>query len=173
MAHDDGKENWKMSNTLSSVKFGLALALICLLLNIALGIMFGVNEDWFQNYIKAGIASHPELHTPRSQDGIWRYVQRAHFHAGGIGAFSLGLILTTALSGLSEARQRITAALIGLSIFYPLSWLTMFVVAPSIGTKAAHQYWLVETFAYLGIGALGLGLLSVIAGIYLRSKSVT
>src|SRR5664279_2506621 len=127
-----------MSKQLSSVQIGLGLVLACLLMNIGLGIFFGVNEDWFENYIKFGIDAHPQLHTPQSQDRIWRWAQRAHFHAGGIGAFSLGLVLTTALSEMSAARKQITAALIGLSICYPLAWLTMFLVAPTIGTAAAH-----------------------------------
>jgi hypothetical protein len=160
-----------MSKNLSNVQIGLALALICLLLNIGLGVLFGFNEDWFQDYIKTGIAAHPQLHTPHSQDSIWRWVQRAHFHAGGIGAFSLGLMLATALSDMSAVRKQITAALIGLSICYPLAWLTMFFVAPAIGTKAAHGYWLVDAFTYVGVGALALGLLSLIGGLFWRPKS--
>jgi hypothetical protein len=160
-----------MSKKLSNVQIGLGLALICLLMNISLGVFFGLDEDWFQNYIKAGIEAHPQLHTPRSQDGIWRWAQRAHFHAGGIGAFSLGLVLATALSEMSAARKQITAALIGLSLCYPLAWLTMFFVAPSIGTRAAHGYWLVEAFTYVGVGALALGLLSLIGGLFLQPKS--
>ena len=154
-------------NQLQSVRIGLGLALLAILMNIALGALFGLHEDWFQAYIKAGIDAHPDLLQARNQDGIWRWVERAHFHAGGIGAFSLGLVLTTAMTGMSDLRKQVTAALIGLSICYPLAWYTMFVMAPQIGTKAARAYWLTEVLTDVGIGCLCLGLLSLILGIFL------
>ena len=160
------------ANTLGPVKIGLALALLCLLSNIALGALFGANEDLFQNYIHAGIAAHPELfpNAAGAQNSIWRWVQRAHFHAGGIGAFSLGLVILTALTDMSAARKQITAALIGLSIFYPAAWFTMFYYAPIVGTKAARGVFLVELFTYIGVGALCVGLLSLILGIFLPKQ---
>ncbi len=160
-----------MPNQLDYVKVGLGLVILTLLMNIGLGVLFGVNEDMFQNYIKAGIAAHPELFRPTSQDGIWRLVQRAHFHAGGVGAFSLGLVIVTALSGMSAARKQWTAALIGLSIFYPMAWYVMFFEAPLIGSRAAHEHWLVVLCTDIGVGCLALGLLSLILGVFLPSKS--
>jgi len=161
-----------MTNQLDAVKIGLGLAILALLMNIGLGVLFGVNEAVFQDYIKAGIAAHPDLFRPTSQEGIWRLVQRAHFHAGGIGAFSLGLVVVTALSGMSAARKQLTAALIGLSIFYPIAWYVMFFQAPLIGSRAAHAYWLVELCTYIGVGSLGLGLLLLILGIFVPAKKL-
>ena len=161
----------EMKLDLSTVKIGLCLALLCLLMNIGMGVLFGVNEDMIQAYIKAGIDAHPDLLKASNQDGIWRWFQRAHFHAGGIGAFSLGLVILTALTNMSDSRKQITAALLGLSIFYPLAWLTMSMVAPQIGTKAAHHYWLTEVCTYVGVGALCLGLLSLILGVLFAPKA--
>ena len=160
-------------NTLSSVKIGLALALLCIVANIALGALFGLNEDLFQNYIHAGIAAHPELfpNAATAQNNIWRWVQRAHMHAGGIGGFTLALVILTALTDMSPSRKQITAALLGLSIFYPAAWLVLFWNAPIIGTKAAHGVFLAELFTDIGIGALCLGLLSLILGIFLPKKA--
>jgi len=155
---------------LSTVKIGLCLALLCLLMNIGMGVLFGVNEDLIQNYIKAGIDAHPDLLQARNQEGIWRWFQRAHFHAGGIGAFTLGLVIVTSLTNMTAARKQITAVLIGLSIFYPLAWLTMAIMAPQLGTKGARAYWLTELCVYVGIGALGLGLLSLILGVLFAPK---
>jgi hypothetical protein len=150
---------------LSAVKIGLALTLLCLLMNIGLGVLFGVNEDLFQTYIKAGIDAHPDLLKPVHQDIIWRWFARAHFHAGGVGAMALGMVILTALTHMSPVRKQITAALLGLSICYPLAWLTMSLVAPQIGTKAAHTYWLAELCVYVGVGGIGLGMLSLILGL--------
>lgn len=161
-----------MTNRLDAVKIGLGLAILALLMNIGLGVLFGVNESVFQDYIKAGIAAHPDLFRPTSQEGIWRLVQRAHFHAGGIGAFSLGLVIVTALSDMSAARKQLTAALIGLSIFYPIAWYVMFFQAPLIGSRAAHAHWLVELCTYIGVGSLGLGLLSLILGVFVPAKKL-
>jgi hypothetical protein len=157
---------------LSPVKIGLALVFLTLLMNIGLGALFGMNEDLFQNYIHSGIAAHPALFSnpDKDQDVIWRWVQRAHFHAGGIGAFTLGLVILTAISNLGERRKQITAALLGLSIFYPLAWFAMFLYAPSVGRSAAHHMPVVELFTDIGVGALSLGLLSLITGIFLPSR---
>jgi hypothetical protein len=137
-----------------------------------LGALFGLNEDMFQNYIHAGIAASPQLFADaaKEQSMIWRWVQRAHFHAGGIGAFSLGLVVVTALTSLSDRRKKITATLIGLSLFYPLAWFVMFLYAPSMGRAAAHHAFIPELFVDIGVGALSLGLLSLIHGVLFPVK---
>jgi hypothetical protein len=154
---------------LSSVRWGLALALLCLLAGIGMGISFGVNEDLYQNFIASGIAAHPDLHDASSQGAIWRWALRAHFHASGMGAFLIGLVVLVALSGLSEVRKQITAIGIGLGALYPMAWFVMFCVAPALGRKAARHYWLVEALTYVSIGGLLLGMLSLLAGLFLRS----
>lgn len=50
-------------------------------------------RGFFETYVTQGIAAHPELHDAKSPEKIWCYVQRAHFHATGIAAFSIGLLL--------------------------------------------------------------------------------
>lgn len=157
-----------MKLELASVKIGLALALLCLMIGIGMGISFGVNEDAYQNYIAAGIAAHPELHDAASQAAIWRWALRAHFHAAGIGAFALGLVILVAMSGMHEIRKQITALLVGLIVFYPMAWFVMFYVAPNMGRKAAHHYWLVELLTYASIGGLLLGMLSLCLGIFFK-----
>ncbi len=59
-----------VSIDLSPIKAGLAIVLLGLMLSIALGISFGVNEDAFKNYVAEGIAANPELHDDSSQDKI-------------------------------------------------------------------------------------------------------
>lgn len=161
-----------MQGQLASVRWGLALVLLCLMVGIGMGISFGVNEELYQNFIANGIAAHPQLHDKASQGFIWRWALRAHFHAAGIGAFSIGLVILVALSGMSDARKQITAVLIGLGGLYPMAWFVMFCVAPSIGRKAARHHWLVETLTYVSLGGLLLGLLFLFMGLFFRARRI-
>ncbi len=155
------------NNVLGSIKVGLGLVLLCLLFSISMGVLFGINEDMFVDFIAQGIAAHPELHDEKSPDKIWRYVQRAHFHAGGVAAFSLGLLFLVALSGLAEKMKKLSAVLIGLGSFYPFSWFTMFFVAPTLGRDPSHAYWLTEVFTYVGVGGLLAGMFILLANLFL------
>lgn len=156
-----------MTTNLTNIKYGLALVMLGLLFGIGLGITFGVGEDFFKEYVAQGVAAHPELHDAQSQEKIWRYAQRAHFHATGTAGFSIGLLLLVAASGLKENFKKIAAALIGLGGFYPLAWLSMFILAPSIGRDAAHSHLTTELFTYIGVGGLLLGLVILLANLFL------
>jgi hypothetical protein len=160
-----------MQQQLFNVRLGLALVLLCLMIGIGMGISFGVNEDMYQNFIASGIAAHPELHDATSQNAIWRWALRAHFHATGIGSFALGLVILIAMSGMSDARKQIAAILIGLGGLYPMAWFAMFCLAPSIGRQAAHHHWLVEALTYISVGGLMLGMLSLVIALFFRSTS--
>lgn len=157
-----------MEKELNAVKIGLVLVLLGLLFGVGMGIIFGVNEDVFKDYIAQGIAANPDVHDAKSPDKIWRYAQRAHFHATGIAAFSLGLIILVMFSTLKPNYKKVSAILLGLSSFYSLSWYTMFWLAPSIGRGPAHAHILTEFFAYTGVGGLLLGAFFLCANIFLR-----
>ena len=146
-----------MGKEMKVVQLGLAFVFVGLLFGVGMGISFGVQEDAFKNYIAEGIAANPTLHDAKSQDKIWRYAQRAHFHATGIAAFSLGLIILVMFSTLKTKLKQVVSILIGLSSFYPLSWFTMFVLAPSIGRGPAHEHILTAVFALTGVGGVLLG----------------
>jgi len=155
-----------MINNLVSIKVGLALVMLGLLFGVGLGIAFGVNEAFFETYVAQGIAAHPEVHDANSPEKIWRYAQRAHFHATGIAAFSIGLLLFVSASSLKQRFKTITAVFIGLGGLYPLAWLTMFIVAPSIGRDAAHSHPLTELLNYTGVGGLLLGIAILLANLF-------
>ena len=156
-----------MEKELSTVKIGLALVLLGLLFGVGMGIIFGVNEDVFKDFIAQGITANPDVHDTKSPDKIWRYAQRAHFHATGIAAFSLGLVILVMFSTLKPTYKKASAILLGLSSFYPLSWYTMFWLAPSIGRGPAHAHILTEFFAYSGVGGLLLGAFLLCANLFL------
>lgn len=146
-----------MSSELAKVRIGLGLVLLGLAFGVFLGISFGVFEDNYKAYISKGIAAHPGVNEPGDEREIWRFVQRAHFHATGIAAFSLGLILVVMFSNMKSGIKTASSTLIGLSSFYPLSWLTMFLLAPSMGEEGSHEYFVTQIFAFVGIGGLLLG----------------
>ncbi len=156
-----------MSADISAVRAGLAIVLLGLFFGIALGVSFGVSEDTYKDYVAEGIAAHPELHDEKSKDKIWRYAQRTHFHAGGISAFCLGLIILVMFSDLSRKLQRASSILIGLGSFYPLAWLSMFFLAPAIGRSAAHEHILTKLFTIIGVGGLLLGSFFLLANLFL------
>lgn len=156
-----------MQAELIHVRLGLALVLAGLLFGIGLGISFGVNEDTYKDYIAAGVSAHPELHDDRSRDSIWRYAQRAHFHATGIAAFSIGLILLVMASSLKPKLKTMAALLIGLGSCYPLAWFTMYRLAPAIGRGPAHDHILTELFTYIGVAGLLAGLFILMGNLLL------
>lgn len=156
-----------MSNELIGVKIGLLLVMLTLIFGIGMGVTFGIAEDSVKSYISEGVAAHPDVHDDQSVGKIWRYAQRAHFHATGIAAFSIGLILLAMHSSLRVGLKKITAILIGLGGLYPLSWFTMFILAPSIGRSAAHHHIVTELFTYIGVGSLMLGILILCGNLFL------
>ena len=164
-----------MSKELQTVKLGLAIIMLGLIFSVGMGISFGINEDVFKEFVAEGIATHPQLHDEKSTDKIWRYAQRAHFHAGGIAAFSLGLIILVMFSNLKALYKRSSSILIGIGSLYPLAWFSMFFLAPSIGRGAAHDHFITEMFTYIGVGGLTAGLFILLANLFLGlfSKRVT
>jgi len=159
-------------NTVSlyPVRIGLRITLLLLIFGIGMGIAFGVFEDSFKDYIAQGIAANPELHDQKSQSKIWRYAQRAHFHATGIGAFSLVLMLLVLFSSLKDSLKATASVLISLVGLYPLAWFTMFWLSPSLGRSAAHGHIVTELLTYIGTGGLLLGLAILIGNMFFGLK---
>ena len=151
-----------MNDEMKTVKIGLLLVMLTLIFGIGMGVIFGVAEDSIQSYIADGVAAHAEVHDDKSKGKIWRYAQRSHFHATGIAAFSIGLVLLVMHSSLKRKLKTVAAVLVGLGGLYPLSWFTMFLLSPSMGRDAAHHHIMTELFTFVGVGGLllGIGILS-------------
>src|SRR5690606_29457725 len=103
-----------MIKEIQTVKMGLGLVLVGLMFGMGMGIVFGINEDMFKNYIAQGIASNPGVHDASSADKIWRYAQRAPFHATGVASFSLGLIILLMFSDMKSVYKKASAICLGL-----------------------------------------------------------
>ena len=155
-------------NTIREVRLGLFLVLLTLVFGIGLGVTFGVAEDSVKTYISSGVNAHPEVHDIKSTDKIWRYAQRAHFHATGIAAFSIGLVLLIMFSSLKPGLKTFSSILIGLGGLYPLSWFSMFMLAPALGRSAAHSHIVTESLTYIGVGGLLLGIIILSASLFLN-----
>jgi len=156
-----------MTDDIKAVRVGLFLVMLTLVFGIGLGVSFGVAEDPIQSYIADGVASHPAVHDNKSSSKIWRYAQRAHFHATGVSAFSIGLVVLIMLSSLTRKLKTASSILVGLGGFYPLSWFTMFILAPTMGRDAAHHHIITEIFTYIGVGGLLLGIAILCANLFL------
>ena len=152
---------------LSPVKTGLALTLLLLIFGLSMGIGFGIAEDSFKDFIAQGIAAYPDVHDDKSSSKIWRYAQRAHFHATGISAFSLALILLVVFSSLKDKMKTLASTAIGFVGLYPLAWFTMFILSPSIGRSAAHHHIITEALTYIGTGGLLIGLAILLGNLFL------
>lgn len=146
-----------MLNDIAPVRLGLILSMLTLLFGIGLGVVFGINEDGVQDYIRDGIAAHAQLHDQQSQSKIWRYAQRAHFHATGVGAFTLAMILLVGVMPMTRRFKAATSTLIGIGSFYSLAWLSMFLLAPSLGRGAAHDALVTGLITKVTVGSLLLG----------------
>jgi hypothetical protein len=155
-----------MNYEINGVKIGLLLVMLTLIFGIGMGTYFGVAEDSVKTYISDGVAAHPSVHDEKSTSKIWRYAQRSHFHATGISAFSIGLILLIAASNLRRTLKTVASTLVGLGGLYPMSWFTMFILAPSLGRDAAHHHIITEIFTYVGVGGLLLGLAILCANLF-------
>jgi len=156
-----------LNERIKSVRWGLLLAIGTLLFGIVMGVAFGVVEDTFKDWIKASIGLYPELHDSGSASKTWRYAQRAHFHATGVGAFTLGMIVLLALTNLRPQLKSVTAVLIGLGGLYPLAWLSIFLYSPSMGRGPAHEALATLVPTYAGVACLLVGFAILMANLFL------
>jgi hypothetical protein len=129
---------------------GMLFAVITLLFGFVLGIVFGVNEDIIKSRLKAS-ATEVRESTYRGDDAAmkavldksWVYMQRAHLHAGGLGATAVGLILLVSLLGTSRGMTRAISLGLGLGgLGYSVYWLLAGLRAPGLGNtgKPGHAY---------------------------------
>lgn len=138
-------------------KFPFSIAILGMIGGVFIAILFGVNEEMFHQRIHAGleknvkiqqIASEPEKSAKIAAEAEknWRYYQRFHFHATGISAMMMGLLLF--LSCLNAPNWSVLAAKYMVSVggfFYPFVWLFAGIYGPEMGRAEAK-----EAFAFFG-----------------------
>ena len=148
-----------MLSDIGSVRIGLVLSMLTLMFGIGMGVLFGVNEEGVKGYIEQGIAANQERHDDKSASKIWRYAQRAHFHATGVGAFALAMVILIAAIPMSRALKQVTSILIGVGSLYALAWFSMFWLAPALGRHAAHDALVTQLITKATVACLSLGVL--------------
>ncbi len=149
------------TSMLNNVKPGLIVAGLALLFGILMGVILGLFEDSIKELISAAVDSNPAAHTEAlstAKSKIFRWWQRAHFHATGIGAFTLALIAITAISGLRPGVKKLASLLIALGGLYPFSWLVMALKAPTLGRPIAHHYFPAQIIVFIAIVCLLTGM---------------
>ncbi len=146
------------NSEIRTVRPGLLLAMLTLLFGIGMGVAFGVNEDGIKGWIAQSVDANAQAHDAKSQSKIWRYAQRAHFHATGVGAFTLGMILLVAFTSMKPALKRAVSVLLGIGGFYSLAWLSMLLLAPSMGRGGAHDAPVTEAIVVVTVGCLLVGI---------------
>lgn len=160
-----------MKHEITKVKVGLAFVLSGLLFGLFMGVLFGIYEEGVKSYITEGVMMNLSVHKDPTvaEDKIWRYAQRSHFHAMGIAATSLALILLVMATSLRARMKSLTATLISMINLYPLAWLSMFLLSPTIGRSAAHSHIITEAFTYISLLGILSGLVLLITHIYFGS----
>jgi len=125
----------------------MLLAVLTLLFGFALGIVFGLNEDGLKSTLKASAAEVREsaYHGDDAAikavlDKSWVYMQRAHLHAGGLGAAAVGLILLLSLLAAPPGLTRAISLGLGAGgLGYAAYWLWAGFRAPALGSTAAAK----------------------------------
>jgi len=145
----------------------MLFAVLTLLFGFGLGIVFGANEDMVKSRLKASAAAVRET-VYRSDDVAikavldksWVYMQRAHLHAGGLGATAVCLILLVSLLGTSPGWTRAISLGLGVGgLGYSLYWMLAGFRAPSLGSTGAAK----ESLDWLAIPSSGAVLVATVA----------
>jgi hypothetical protein len=152
---------------------GLMMSFLAIVVGTGLGMAFGLYEDQIKDGLLADVKAHPQIHeqTPdnikRQVGDGWRYIQRAHFHAQGLGALGVGIIVVLGLSWVSAAVKKWLALATGVgALLYPFTWLLMGLRIGSMGKQAAHASvdWLAALSIPLFFGGMMLTLLILFLG---------
>jgi len=156
-----------VKDALAPVMPGLLVSFLAIVFGTGLGMLFGIYEEPIKDYLSAQIKAHPEIHeqTPdnlkRQTGGAWRDIQRAHFHAQGLGALSVGISLVLGFSWVAAPIKRWLALATGLgALLYPFTWLVIGLRVGSMGEEAAHASvdWLAGLSVPLFFGGMLLTL---------------
>jgi len=138
---------------------GMLLAVLTLLFGFGLGIVFGLNEDIIKSRLKASAAEVRESVYHGNDAAIkavldksWVYMQRAHLHAGSLGATAISLILLASLLGTPPGLTRAISFGLGAGgLGYSVFWLWAGFRAPALGGTGAAK----ESLKWLAMPSSG------------------
>ena len=143
---------------------------------VFIAILFGVNEEMFKDKIQSGLQQNAKIQqmadSPEKTAKIgseaeknWRYYQRFHFHATGIGAMMIGLLLFIRKIKAPPKALDLASWLVSLGGFlYPFVWLFAAIYGPEMGRNEAKEAFAI--FGYMG----GLFLVGGVLTLFLTAK---
>jgi hypothetical protein len=138
---------------------GMLFAVLTLLFGFGLGVIFGANEGAIKDRLKASalevrtsVYHDDDVALKAALDKSWVYVQRAHLHAGGLGAAAVALILVAMLLGGPATLTRAVSLGLGAGgLGYSAFWLIAAFRLPGVGSSAAAK----ESLAWLALPSSG------------------
>ncbi len=149
-------------------KLPFILSVLTMLSGVIIAILFGVNEDLFKDKIAQDLVQNQkvmsivdiekrEAKIEAEKEKNWRYYQRFHFHATGIGAMSLASLILLTFSLAPFLVRLVGSYMISVGGFlYPYVWLFAGIYGPIMGRSEAKEAF--RVFGYMG-GVFLLGLL--------------
>lgn len=158
-------------SVIESVLPGLIISFLAVLFGTGAGMAFGIAEDEIKAFLLNTATNHLEIHgqtaaaLEKPTKDAWRYIQRAHFHAQGLGALGICIILVLALTRASRKTKTFLSLGIGLGAFlYPLCWLIAGLRIPAIGKHSAKASvdWLAGISIPLFLGGMFIVLVILI-----------
>lgn len=146
---------------------GLLFGVLTLLFGFALGVVFGLNEDAIKSRLAASAES---VRVTVYQDdagaikGVldksWSYMQRAHLHAGSLGAVAVSLTIVLVLMGARPVVARVLSLCLGVgALAYAVFWMWAGVRAPGLGSTGLAK----ESLAWLAIPSSGMVVAATVA----------
>ena len=146
---------------------GLLCAVATLLFGYGMGVVFGLNEDLIKSRladaaaaVSATVYNDDPAAAKAVLDKSWAYMQRAHLHAGGLGAAALGLTLLVVMLGTRAMWTRLISLGLGAgALGYSVFWLLAGFRAPSLGSTGAAK----ESLAWLAIPSSGAVVIGTVA----------
>ena len=142
-------------------------------LGVAIAIVFGISESYFKDHISEGLKKNVKINA--IQDSVerdskikyeagknWRYFQRYHFHATGIAAMTLAVLMFLSFLNGPQKEILVTKYILAMGGFlYPFVWLFAGYFGPEMGRHEAK-----EAFAFLGYAG-GLSLFGLLQALWL------
>jgi hypothetical protein len=146
---------------------GLLLGVLTLLLGFGLGIVFGLNEEAITSTLAASAAAVRDTVYQADDAAIkavlsksWSYMQRAHLHAGSLGAVTIVLSLVVAMLGTSARVASLVSGALGVGgLGYSVFWLWAGFRAPGLGGTGAAK----ESLRLLAMPSSGLVVVATVA----------
>ena len=146
---------------------GLILAVLTILFGQGMGIVFGLNEEAITNSLKASavemrdsVYMGDEVAIKEVLNKSWKYMQRAHLHAGAMGTTALVLIVLISLLNISQIKTLIISLLLGAGgLGFSVFWMWAGFRAPALGSTGAAK----ESLKWLAMPSSGGFVLATLA----------